>query len=53
MTRPNYNDYMSDRIRCVDGRLMRHDPQPDDPYLETDVGKCERCGGRGCDGPEE
>lgn len=22
--------------RCVDGRLMRHDPQPDDPGLETD-----------------
>ena len=27
-------------IRCVDGRLMRHDPQTADPDLETDVGKC-------------
>ena len=28
---------------------MRHDPQPDDPDLETDVGECEECGGIGCD----
>ena len=42
MAHRNYN------VRCVDGRLMRHDPQPDDPYLETDVGKCEECGGKGC-----
>ena len=28
---------------------MRHDPQPDDPGLETDIGKCEECGGKGCD----
>lgn len=34
--------------RCVDGRLMRHDPQPDDPYLETDIGKCPDCDGAGC-----
>jgi hypothetical protein len=34
--------------RCVDGRIMRHDPQPDDPYLETDRGECEECGGKGC-----
>ena len=34
--------------RCVDGRAMRHDPQPDDPYLETDIGECEDCGGEGC-----
>ncbi len=34
---------------CVDGRLMRHDPQPDDPSLQTDVGQCPDCGGRGCD----
>lgn len=36
-------------IRCVEGRLWRHDPQHDDPYLETDVGKCPECGGKGCD----
>lgn len=34
---------------CEDGRLMRRDPQPDDPYLETDIGKCPECNGRGCD----
>lgn len=34
--------------RCVDGRLMRHDPQFDDPYLETDIGKCPDCSGDGC-----
>lgn len=34
--------------RCVDGRLMRHDPQPDDPGLETDIGKCPECEGEGC-----
>jgi hypothetical protein len=26
--------------RCVDGRMMRHDPQPDDPGFETDIGQC-------------
>lgn len=35
--------------RCVDGRVMRHDPQHDDPYLETDIGQCEECDMRGCD----
>jgi hypothetical protein len=34
--------------RCVDGRLMRHDPQFDDPDLETDVGECPECEGDGC-----
>lgn len=34
--------------RCVDGRVMRHDQQPDDPYLETDTGRCENCDGAGC-----
>jgi len=34
--------------RCIDGRLMRHDPQPDDPNLETDIGKCPECDGKGC-----
>jgi len=37
-----------ERTRCVDGRLMRHDPQPDDPYLETDIGQCPECEGEGC-----
>lgn len=37
------------RYRCEDGRAMRHDPQPDDPYLETDIGPCELCDGQGCD----
>lgn len=36
-------------LRCVEGRLMRHDPQCDDPYLETDVGTCPDCDGRGCE----
>ena len=35
-------------VRCVDGRLLRHDPQFDDPYLETDIGECPECEGRGC-----
>ncbi len=35
-------------FRCVDGRLFRHDPQHDDPYLETDVGECPDCSGGGC-----
>ena len=35
--------------RCIDGRTMRHDPQPDDPGLETDIGKCPECNGKGCD----
>lgn len=48
MARRNYNEDRSGRVRCQDGRLMRHDPQPDDPYLETDVGACEECRGEGC-----
>lgn len=43
-----YGDY-----RCEDGRMMRHSPQSDDPYLETDVGECESCGGKGCPKPDE
>ena len=27
---------------------MRHDPQHDDPELETDIGQCEECEGAGC-----
>lgn len=34
---------MKGDIRCVEGRLMRHDPQPDDPDLETDRGPCPEC----------
>lgn len=40
---------MRGNLRCIDGQLMRHDPQPDDPDLETDVGKCPDCNGNGCD----
>lgn len=28
---------------------MRHDPQPDDPDLETDRGECPHCNGDGCE----
>lgn len=35
-------------LRCIEGRLFRHDPQYDDPYLETDVGECPDCSGNGC-----
>jgi len=35
-------------IRCVDGDQMRHDPQDDDPELETFLGKCPECDGDGC-----
>ena len=34
-------------LRCVDGTLFRHDPQHDDPYLETARGKCPECNGEG------
>jgi hypothetical protein len=27
---------------------MRHDPQYDDPDLETDIGTCPKCEGEGC-----
>ena len=37
------------RYRCVEGRKMRHAPQPDDPDLEMDMGQCEDCDGEGCD----
>lgn len=43
---------MKGDLRCVDGRAMRHDPQPDDPYLETDRGVCPDCGGTGCEPPK-
>ena len=42
-------DGMKGDLRCREGRLMRHDPQFDDPYLETDRGECPDCRGTGCD----
>jgi predicted nucleic acid binding AN1-type Zn finger protein len=39
---------MKGDLFCVSGRIMRHDPQPDDPELETDIGQCPHCGGQGC-----
>lgn len=45
---------MKGDIRCVEGRLWRHDPQWDDPDLETDVGPCQDCDGScGRDDPDE
>jgi hypothetical protein len=41
------------RYRCVDGTIYRHDPQRDDPYLETAMGTCVVCGGNGCEDEEE
>lgn len=35
--------------RCVEGRLYRHDPQHDDPDLETDIGTCPECDGKDCE----
>lgn len=39
---------MKGDTRCIDGTLWRHDPQPDDPSLETNRGKCPECDGKGC-----
>lgn len=39
---------MKGDLHCVDGRLLRHDPQHDDPDLETDIGQCPYCEGKGC-----
>lgn len=39
---------MNGDLRCVDGRIYRHDPQVDDPDLETDIGHCPDCSGDGC-----
>lgn len=33
--------------RCVEGRMMRHNPFPDDPEFEHDVGECPECRGSG------
>lgn len=35
-------------LQCVEGRILRHDPQSDDPYLQTDIGSCPDCYGLGC-----
>lgn len=34
---------MKGDIRCFEGYLWRHDPQPDDPDLETKIGPCPGC----------
>lgn len=47
MSRKQYLGSM-DTTRCIDGRLFRHAPGPDDPYCEVDVGECKECGGKGC-----
>lgn len=44
---------MKGDLRCIDGRLMRHDPQSDDPDLETDIGTCPDCSGDGCGDDDE
>jgi hypothetical protein len=36
------------KTRCDGGTLYRHDPCPDDPYFEMEVGRCPECGGKGC-----
>lgn len=38
---------MQGDLRCIEGRLLRHDPQHDDPELETDIGACPDCSGDG------
>ena len=47
---------MKGDLRCIDGRLWRHDPVPFDPttgdcdpYFEMDIGECPDCNGIGCD----
>ena len=44
---------MKGDLRCIEGRLFRHDPQWDDPDLETDIGACPDCSGDGCDDSDE
>jgi hypothetical protein len=40
---------LGSRLRCVDGVLYEHRPQPDDYDFEIDIAKCPDCDGRGCD----
>lgn len=44
---------MKGDLRCIDGRLWRHCPFPDDPDYESDVGQCPDCSGDGCGEPVE
>ena len=44
---------MKGDLRCIEGRLWRHDPQSDDPDLETDIGGCPDCSGDGCGESDE
>lgn len=38
--------------RCIDGRVFRHRPFPDDPDYEHDIGECPAdCCGMGCSEP--
>jgi hypothetical protein len=39
---------MKGDLHCVGGRVLRHDPQFDDPELQTDMGECPDCSGDGC-----
>ena len=39
---------MKGDLHCVEGRLLRHDPQFDDPELQTDIDQCPDCSGDGC-----
>lgn len=39
---------MKGDIRCIEGSSYRHDPQHDDPDLETNIGRCRECEGKGC-----
>jgi hypothetical protein len=38
-------------VHCGNRRLWSYDPQPDDPWLETNVGECPWC--KDCDCEEE
>ena len=39
---------MKGDLRCIEGKVYRHDPQHDDPDLETCLGTCPDCSGDGC-----
>ncbi len=44
---------MKNDLYCIGGELWRHDPQPDDPELQTSVGTCPDCSGDGCGDDDE